>query len=77
MGALLRYGWTLNERQVRDARHIIAARVTGALFFVTDEDILCAWINLYRTYMGGLQCISWRGGECGESQHRGHSQGKG
>ena len=34
VGALLRYGWTLNERQVRDSRHIIAARITGALFFV-------------------------------------------
>ena len=60
---LERDGWTLNDRQVRDARHLAAARVTGARFLVTGEELICRWAELY--YGGRPACIDWRGGWCG------------
>ena len=71
---LERGGWTLNDRQRRDARHIVAAVETGARFFVTEERTLCEWINKH--YRGRLACISWRGGSCAEDNNRGDKENK-
>ncbi len=72
---LERDGWTLNDRQRRDARHIVAAVETGARFFVTEERVLCEWLSKY--YSGRLSCLRWRGGSCAQGEHRGDPENQG